>query len=399
MALMSKPEDNEMISVIHNHHTWLNLTENWIYNQIRYLPEDIQSRVFCKTMKNEDQFPWPYVECLSRQAQWRSLCITAVSSLILRQRQRRDTAYLHHMAKKYKASLFHSHFGHTGWRHTEMIRRMGLKHIVTFYGIDVSRLPKEDPIWIDRYQDMFATVDKVLCEGPHMARCLKTLGCPETKIHLQHLGVEVQEIPFEPRQWQPHEPLRVLIAASFRKKKGIPYALKALGEIKKRINLEVTLMGDAIDIPESQEEKAHILKVIDRYGLHPCIRMPGFQPLAALREEAYRHHIFLSPSITCENGDTEGGVPVSIIEMAATGMPVVSTKHCDIPNVIEDGVGGLLAEERDVDGLVERLHGLIERPQDWKAMTAAARERIETEFDIRRQAGLLAQIYRSVSNA
>lgn len=386
-----------MISVIQNHHVWLNLTENWIYNQVRYLPDDIKSTVVCRSLKNEDQFPWQYIECLSSEVRWRYLYIMARSSLALRGRFRRLTAYLYYMAKKHKASVFHSHFGYTGWSHMEMIRRSGLKHIVTFYGFDISRLPKEDPLWIDRYQDMFASIERVLCEGPHMAACVENMGCPKEKIQVLHLGVEIQDIPFQPRQWHHNEPLRILIAASFRKKKGIPYALKALGEIKKQVNMEITIIGDAIAIQEAQEEKDHIMKVIEQYDLHQCVRLLGYQPLATLREEAYRHHIFLSPSITCENGDTEGGAPVSIIEMAATGMPVVSTRHCDIPEVIEDGVGGLLAEERDVNGLVERLTWLIDHPGDWRALTAAARERIEKEFDVRKQAGRLGEIYREVS--
>ncbi len=51
-----------------------------------------------------------------------------------------------------------------------------------------------------------------------------------------------------------------------------------------------------------------------------------------------RHHLFLSPSVTAPDGDSEGGAPVSIIEAAATGMPVVSTTHCDIPQAVDDGV-------------------------------------------------------------
>ncbi len=69
----------------------------------------------------------------------------------------------------------------------------------------------------------------------------------------------------------------------------------------------------------------------------------GYQPHSTLFAEAYRHHIFLSPSVTASTGDTEGGAPVSLIEMAATGMLIVSTTHCDIPEVIKHGVTGLLA--------------------------------------------------------
>jgi colanic acid/amylovoran biosynthesis glycosyltransferase len=79
--------------------------------------------------------------------------------------------------------------------------------------------------------------------------------------------------------------------------------------------------------------------------------------------------------------------------MAATGMPVVSSRHADIPEVIEHGVAGLLAAERDVDGIADCLRQLIAAPGRWATMAAAARRHIESEFDANRQAGRLAGIY------
>jgi colanic acid/amylovoran biosynthesis glycosyltransferase len=114
------------------------------------------------------------------------------------------------------------------------------------------------------------------------------------------------------------------------------------------VQLEITIIGDANDERRSQIEKERILAVIEAHHLQRKTRMLGYQPHAVLFEEAYKHHIFLSPSITSSDGDTEGGVPVTLIEMAATGMPIVSTEHCDIGEVLETEVSGLLAPERDV---------------------------------------------------
>jgi colanic acid/amylovoran biosynthesis glycosyltransferase len=113
-------------------------------------------------------------------------------------------------------------------------------------------------------------------------------------------------------------------------------------------------------------------------------------------EEAYRHHIFLSPSVTASDGDTEGGAPVSLIDMAASGMPIVSSRHCDIPEVILDGVSGLLADERDVDGLVAHLRWLIEHPDEWRPMLDAGRRRMEKEYHAKVQGERLAEVYASL---
>ena len=76
------------------------------------------------------------------------------------------------------------------------------------------------------------------------------------------------------------------------------------------------------------------------------------------------------------DGETEGGAPVTLIEMSAYGMPVVSTLHCDIPEVILDNRSGFLVPERDADALAERLEFLIAHPQKWEGIGKAGRGRL-----------------------
>jgi colanic acid/amylovoran biosynthesis glycosyltransferase len=224
-----------------------------------------------------------------------------------------------------------------------------------------------------------------------MLRCLSLLGCPEDKLHVHHLGVSVDEIQYEPRSWNDRTPLRILIAATFREKKGVPYALAALGTLKGKVDLEVTIIGDATEEPRSQIEKTRIISEIEQQGLSSNVRMLGFRSHRELMAEAYGHHIFLSPSITASDGDTEGGAPVTIIELAASGMPVVTTRHCDIPNVLPTDAE--LAEERDVHGLVRILSRWIESRGNWDATLLRARKRVEAEFDVTKQSQKLADIY------
>lgn len=390
--------DKQRLVVIQNYLTWLNLTENWIYTQVKYLPPSVERHIVCKLAKNLDHFQLPNIHILRKKPAWEYISVMLRGLFVLRQNFRRHSAHIIHVAKKKNASIVHSHFGYQGWRYMDVIKQAGLKHIVTFYGVDISRMPKENPVWINRYADMFSKVDAVLCEGPHMAGCAVNMGCPESKVKVHHLGIILDDIPFVPRQWAPETAFRVLIAASFREKKGIPYALEALGQIQNSVDLEITIIGDAGDSFEGKQEKEKIKAVIKKHRITKKVRFSGYQPLAKMREEAYRHHVFLSPSVTCSNGDTEGGAPVGIIEMAASGMPVISTKHCDIPEVIQDGIGGLLAEERDVEGLIRHLRWLIDNPGKWEAMTMAARKHIETEYNGKEQGNRLAEIYRDVVN-
>jgi colanic acid/amylovoran biosynthesis glycosyltransferase len=372
---------------------WLPLTESWVYHQLHNLPSDIACHVVCERTQNLDQFGLPNVHSLTAAAPWRRV----VDRGFRRARMRRFLGLLPAVARRYGARLLHSHFGNIAWCNIGAARRAGVAHIATFYGFDLGMLPKTDPVWRGRYLDLFRHVDRVLCEGPHMLACIASLGCPADKLQVHHLGVPLELLAFRPRVWSTAEPLRVLMAASFQEKKGIPYGLRALARLKKDIRLEITIVGDANTEPRSQAEKARILATLAETELNGDVRLLGFQPYATLIQQAYAHHVFLAPSITASDGDTEGGAPVTLIEVLASGMPVVSTRHCDIPEIVRDGTTGYLAQEKDVDGLYDALCRLVSEPSKWTAIQTSARRHIEQEFDAKSQGTRLANIYRAVA--
>ncbi len=381
------------IYVLHSIPVWLEQTLTWLYTQVSQLPDEIESHVVCNRVANLDQFNVPNIHDLivAQPAAQR------IAQKWLRVLKIRTYAHmLDQIIRQNHIQIVHSHFGNIGWQNLPTLRKHPLKHVVTFYGRDVTYLPQADPIWHSRYADLFSDVNLVLCEGSHMANEVIKLGCPPDRVRVHHLGVSVEKIKFQPRTWTPGTPLRVLMAASFREKKGLPYALAALGEIQTDIPLEITLIGDAGGDAESQHEKQRIMGVIDQYQLRDKVRMLGFQPYTRLMEEAYQHHIFLSPSVTASTGDTEGGAPVSLIDMSASGMLIVSTTHCDIPEVIRHSETGLLAAERDVAGLITHLSWLAEHPEKWPEMMAAGRAHIEAEYNAQIQAQRLADLYQAV---
>ncbi len=384
------PGSSRPCVVLHSTFRWLPQTQTWLYNQIRYLPPEVENHVVCERSENLDQFPFPHLYNLDNCPPWQRYWEKGLRKLGLHH----HLPFVRQQAKRVKADMLHSHFGHLGWTNLAVAQQMGIPHVVTFYGEDVNRLPQQDPRWHDRYRRLFEQCDRVLCEGPFMANSVVKLGCPPDKVQVHHLGISLDQIAFQPRTWQPGEPLRVLIAASFREKKGIPDALAALGQLQTDLPLEITIIGDASNDPASQLEKEKILTAIAQYQLKP--RLLGYQSHATFFAAAYQHHVFLSPSVTASNGDTEGGAPVSIIEAVATGMPVVSTRHCDIPEVLRNPHRELLAAERDIPGLVNQLLWLTEHPQAWHHLVQAGRAHIEAEFDARVQGQRLATIYRNL---
>ena len=376
--------------VVHQCSVWLELTQTWLYNLVRYLPTHIENHVVCRRARNLEHFDFAQIHALKSDARLTYVLQRLTVLMGLKQSQ----PFLARQLAALRPAILHSHFGNNGWKALPTAERFDLLHFVSFYGQDVSRLPKQNPAWIKRYQQLFASSQtRFLCEGHHMAQCLVDMGCDRNKIRVHHLGVEVDKIPYRPRRWQPGEPLRVLMAASFREKKGLPYALEALGRLREHLPLEITIVGDAGRDKASQQEKQKMLAIIDLFKLGDITRLAGYQPQSVLWELAFEHHLFLSPSVTAGDGDTEGGAPVALIEMAASGMPIVSSFHCDIPEVIRHGETGWLAPERDVGAIVSAIEQWLDRPAEWETMLQAGRHHIEQHYDARTQGSILAQYY------
>ncbi len=379
--------------ILHRCETWLALTENWVYNQVRHCNGEFVQHVACLELQNQDRFPWPMLHAFPAGSLMGKLRRSGLPGL---RGRATELPWLWRCVRRVQPAVVHSHFGDCGYAAAGMLARMGIKHVVTFYGYDLSRLPRLHPEWHERYAKLFRCAQLFLCEGEHMARCLVALGCPAEKVKVQHLGVETEKIPFSPRTWNPATPLRVLIAASFREKKGIPCALLALRKVKEQLPVEITIIGDASTHEKDQSEKTRILSVLDETGLRSCTRLLGYQPQQVLWQEALAHHVFLQPSVTASDGDTEGGAPVGLIEMAASGMAIVSSRHCDIPGVILDGDTGLLADERNVEQLAAHLLWFSRHRESWAGMLERGRRHIEREFDCAIQGRKLSQIYRAL---
>jgi colanic acid/amylovoran biosynthesis glycosyltransferase len=266
--------------------------------------------------------------------------------------------------------------------------------VTTFYGYDLSYLPKQEPEWKEKYQRLFSEGSAFLLEGSHMRDQLVKLGCPPEKAHVQHLGVDVDRWEFQSRTKSDGEPLRILFVGRFTEKKGLRYGIDGFARaIDAGVDAHLTVIGDADGSGRSQQEKEYVLRHMEASGLDDRIDLRGFVPHDELIRAYYDHHVLLAPSVEASDGDTEGGAPVTLIEAQATGLPVVSTAHCDIPEVVVDGETGLLAPEHDADALAEHLATLSSNPSLLSRFGEAGREHVSAEYNAAVQGERLADRY------
>ena len=267
-------------------------------------------------------------------------------------------------------------------------REFKLPHVVAFYGYDVSLLPRSSK-WRRRYVQLFSEADVFLVLGPHMKKCLLDLGCDEEKIKVRHLGVNLTKLPAKNIQKADRRKVRILIASSFVEKKGIPYAVAAFAEVKKRYPaVELVIIGDG-------KMKGEIFSLVKELELVNDVKFLGYIDHERCLQEIVASDIFLSPSIVAGNGDTEG-TPVILMEAQALGVPVVSTFHADIPEVVKDGVTGFLSPERDVISIADNLSKFVASFELRNKFGKAGRKYVENNFNLLNQTKQLENIYNSL---
>ncbi len=257
--------------------------------------------------------------------------------------------------------MIHCHFGHIGQK-VARLRQLGLLKgplVVSFYGFDISQRPQIEPPGY--YDTLFEQATAVLALSQVMADQLIALGCPASKVHIHHLGVDPARFEFLPRTKKNDEPAKLLSIARLAEKKGLIYAIDAIAKVAAhRQDFHYKIIGDGPLRNELQQR-------IDEKNLGHLIELAGWQTqqqvVPALREA----HLLLAPSVTATAGDQEG-TPTAIVEAMMMGLPVLSTYHSGIPEMIQDGQSGHLVPERDVEALAQKLSHLLDHPDQWQTL-------------------------------
>ena len=147
------------------------------------------------------------------------------------------------------------------------------------------------------------------------------------------------------------------------------------------------------DVIGSGPLEASIAGRIARAGLGDRVRLLGVRRQEEVRAALDRAGIFALPSVVTPRGDRDG-IPVALMEAMARGVPVVSTQVSGIPELVEDGVTGLLAPPADAAALADALQRLLEDPALGARLARGARERVEREFDVRKES---RKLYESIA--
>jgi glycosyltransferase involved in cell wall biosynthesis len=284
-----------------------------------------------------------------------------------------------------EARLLHIYFGHIAVHLLPLIREWPKPTIVSFHGADVL-VDMQKPAYREATQQMLGAVTLVLVRSESLRRALVDLGCDERKIAVQQTGIPLDEFPFRERTFPENGEWRFMQAGRLIEKKGFPVTLRAFANFQRQHpNAKLTIAGEG-PLLSDLKNLARELKI------DQGVSFIGFVSQEQLRALYYGSHIFLHPSETGSDGNQEG-VPNSMLEAMATGLPVFATRHGGIPEAVEDGVNGVLVPEHDVNALSVALLQIVRDRQLLTRLAGKGTEVVHAKFDLAAQARGLEDIY------
>ena len=270
------------------------------------------------------------------------------------------------------AQLLHIYFGHIAVHLLPLIRAWPKPAVVSFHGADVM-VDLDKPAYRRATQQMLEAVRMVLVRSESLGRALINLGCPAGKIRLQHTGIPVEEIPFQARVWPQNGAWKFVQACRLIEKKGLRVSLRAFAKFAEQHAASTfTIAGEGPMRTELGQLAADL-------GVADKVFFAGFISQTQLRELFYQSHIFLHPSEVSEDGNQEG-IPNSMLEAMASGLPVFATEHGGIPEAIENGKSGILVKERDEAALATALLEGTANPERLTAIAANGAEAVRRKF-------------------
>jgi colanic acid/amylovoran biosynthesis glycosyltransferase len=377
--------------------TYLKPEMQSIYRQITGLTR-VRNIVYAQWLENVEQFPFPRIEPLNKlhhrpkgnfiKRCWYKHIVrqwpppVEVNKFVgpchpwdLVQQLERD-----------RPALVHCYYGHKAVGYLPMLRQWGGRWIVSFHGVDVAK-DMDKPAHVEALREVCREARLVLARSDSLLEKLRALGCPEEKLRLnrtpiplEHLSAQVREAPEPGRSWHLVQACRLI------GKKGLMTTLAALETVvREQPKTRFILCGDGPMMEKLQAAVQH-------RGLSKHVELRGWTAQPELIGEYQRAHIFLHPSEMTREGDQEG-IPNSMLEAMATGLPVVATQHGGIPEAVTDGHDGLLVPEKNPQALAAAILRVMREPGLLEKLSKNAATSVRAQFGAQKQVAHLEELY------
>jgi colanic acid/amylovoran biosynthesis glycosyltransferase len=356
-----------------------------IYRQLTGL-QAFQTFIITKYRQNADRFPFDDVEPLvtpKRHVLRRGYLKYVARKPALIYRGEYDA--IRRILIRRDPELIHVYFGNTGVHLLPLLKQWDRPWVVSFHGMDVQSRPKEKG-YDQKLRELLQLAPLVLVRSQSLASRLQDHGCATDKIRLNRTGIPLQNFPRVERALPAQGKWQLVQACRLVEKKGL---LTTLGAFRRFVR----------DYPKSRLVIAGegplrdaLARKIDELSLGTQVSLAGFLSQEELRKIYTESHIFVHPSELAADSNQEG-IPNSMLEAMASGLPVVATRHGGIPEAVQEGADGILVPERDESALYQALLILAAQPDLWRQMGKQASRSVAENFEQGQQIGRLEAVY------
>jgi colanic acid/amylovoran biosynthesis glycosyltransferase len=279
-----------------------------------------------------------------------------------------------HILCRHHPDILFAHYGYVGTYYLFLKEHFNVPMVTYFHGGDLQEYPRKNP---EMYNQLFAKTEMMITQSNFGKDKLINLGCPSEKTRVIPYGTVLLEQPIERLiEKQKKEKLIIISIARLTEKKGLEFGIYALAKIRKEkpgLDFKYRIVGEGVLLGQ-------LTNLIDKLGLKERVTLLGALSREETKKELIRSDIFLLPSVTSAMGDTEGS-PVAILEAQNYSIPVVSSYHAGIPEIVIDGKTAFLCPERDVDCLANKLETLLKNAQLRLKMGLAGWQHIKQSFN------------------
>lgn len=257
-------------------------------------------------------------------------------------------------------------YGTVGAMVADACRLANVPLVIHFHGADAHHHATINE-YKDWYRRAFQYASTIIGVSNDMINSLHQLGAPQEKLVWNPYGINTDR--FAPAHEEAALNSTFLFVGRFVSKKSPQTTIRAFYEVSKRYPESRLVMAGGG--PLLEESKA----LSQELGIDHKVNFAGVLPSEQISVLLRQSCCFVQHSVTPPDGDMEG-TPNTILEAAAAGLPVVSTRHAGIKEAVIDGKTGYLVDEYDTAAMTDSMMKILASPAAAMAMGQEGRKHI-----------------------